>query len=101
MMQLSKKIYMKNSRVDGHNTANPISIGCIAIKVFSPKNRSIIFDDPVYDGTHTKVGRILEAHNNKPKNIKYKMEIQQKNSLSLFKHDRNITVVNNTYIYFS
>jgi len=74
---------MKTSRVDGHNTASPISIGCIAIKVVSLKNRSIIFDDSVYDGTNTTVGHILVAHNNKPKNIKYEIEIQQKNSLSL------------------
>jgi uncharacterized protein YdhG (YjbR/CyaY superfamily) len=37
----------------------------------------------VYDGTHTTVGQILEAHNNKHKNIKYEIEMWQKNSLSL------------------
>jgi hypothetical protein len=53
------------------------------MKLVSLKSRSIIFYDPVCDGTHTTIGHILEAHNTKYKNIKYKIEIQQKNRLSL------------------
>jgi hypothetical protein len=94
---------MKTSWVDRHNTASPISIGCIAIKVVSLKNRSVISDDPVYDGSHTKVGRILEAHNSKPKNIKYKVEIQQKNSLSILNmmEISLLLLTTHTNIYFA
>jgi hypothetical protein len=76
---------MKTSLVDGHNTASPVSMWCLYChkSSYSQKDRSIIFDDPVCDGTHTTVGHILEAHNNNHKNIKYKIEIQQKNCLSL------------------
>jgi hypothetical protein len=61
-----------------------------------PKIDLSFFGGPVYEGTHTTVGCILVAHIDRHKNIKYKIEMQQDNSLlylSVRNHDRNITLV--------